>query len=312
MEEYKRWNDVPENLKSKSYCAKERLNMKQALPVAKVYQRANNLWIDLYDINTLEKKAPLTEAQILAKEKAKATREARYTCKVCGDYNTRTVNKETKLCIECRDWHERKLQEINIANMALQTRLSWSDEQHIDQYVILDTETTGLYGDDEVVEVAIIDLKGNTLYNSLIKPTKSIPDDVVKIHGITNKKVSTYPTIAQEIDKLDAILKDKCILAYNAEFDSSMIQHSLSKHGIKRNYNWICVMYNEMDICQSDRFISLAHACYIDKWQQDHRALSDCKLVYNLITDRNWISRKIKSNESVIAELNNILYTENI
>lgn len=312
MEEYKRWNDVPENLKSKSYCTKERLNIKQALPVARVYQRANNIWVDLYDINTLEKKAPLTEAQLLAQEKAKATREARYTCKVCGDYNTRTVNKETKLCRECRDWHEIRLQEIEIANMALQSRLCWSDEKYIDKYVILDTETTGLYGDDEVVEIAIIDLKGNTLYNSLIKPTKPIPGDATRIHGITNEKVSTSPTIAQEIDKLDAILNGKCILAYNAEFDSSMIQHSLSKHGIKRNYNWTCVMYNEMEIWQTDRFISLAHACSMDKCQQHHRALSDCMLVYHLVTDRNWILKEIQDNQAKLVELNNILHTENV
>lgn len=312
MKEYKRWNDVPENLKSKSYCTKERLNIKQALPVAKVYQRANNLWIDLYDINTLDKKPPLTEAQLLSQEKAKATREARYTCKVCGDYNTRTVNKETKLCRECSNWHERKLQEIEIANMALQSRLSWSDEKHIDQYVILDTETTGLYGDDEVVEIAIMDLKGNTLYNSLIKPTKAIPNDAIRIHGITNEEVSTYPTIAQEIDKLDAILNGKCILAYNAEFDSSMINHSLSKHGIKRNYNWTCVMYNEMEICQTDRFISLAHACSIEKWQQGHRALSDCQLVYQLITDRNWIKKELDDNYTKIEDIKRMLSTQEV
>ena len=307
MENYKRWNDVPEHLKSKSYCTKERLNIKQVMPVAKVYQKISNTWIDLYDITFLEKKEPLTEAQLLALEKAKATREERYTCKVCGTYSTRTVNKDTRLCIDCKNWHERRIYEIELSNQALCERLSWTDESNIDQYVILDTETTGLDADDEVIEIAIIDLKGNTLYDSLIKPTKSIPDDVIKLHGITNEDVSACPTISEEIYKLDAVLANKIILAYNAEFDCNMLKQSLSKHDIEREYQWKCVMYNEMEISQSERFISLAKACSMEKWQQDHRALSDCNLVYHLINDRKRILEEIERNKEIISELKQLL-----
>ncbi|MGL5381730.1 3'-5' exonuclease [Clostridium sp.] len=303
MEEYKRWNDVPQHFKSQSYCNKERLSLKGVNAVARVYQKINNTWIDLYDITQLKSKKPLTEKQIQAKEKAQATRRANYTCGVCGTYNTRTVDRETKVCVECRGWYTTRLNELIRSNEALEERLSWSEEEKINGFVILDTETTGLYQDHEVIEIAIMDLKGDVLYNSLIKPTRNVPDDAIQIHGITNEMVAEAPTIENEIDKIDAILQGKVILAYNSEFDSYMVYISLAKYGINREFAWLCVMKNEMEIWQSDRFISLAAACSMEKWQQGHRALSDCQLVYQLVTDRDWILNEIKNNKEEIEEM---------
>jgi len=53
--------------------------------------------------------------------------------------------------------------------------------------LILDTETTGL--DGEICEIAVIDLTGNVLINTLVKPTTSIPEDVIGIHGISDETV---------------------------------------------------------------------------------------------------------------------------
>jgi len=47
-------------------------------------------------------------------------------------------------------------------------------------FVILDTETTGLYDDDEIVSIAIINSDGQTLLNQLVKPVRPIPADAPK------------------------------------------------------------------------------------------------------------------------------------
>ena len=44
--------------------------------------------------------------------------------------------------------------------------------KHKEDYVILDTETTGLGDSDVIIQISIIDLDGNVLMDSLIKPTK--------------------------------------------------------------------------------------------------------------------------------------------
>ena len=41
-------------------------------------------------------------------------------------------------------------------------------------FVVLDTETTGLDSRAEIVEISIIDKHGNTLFDSLIKPKNPI------------------------------------------------------------------------------------------------------------------------------------------
>lgn len=56
-----------------------------------------------------------------------------------------------------------------------------------DQFVILDTETTGLTLRDQIIEICVIDLTGKILLNSLVKPTINIPAEAASIHGITMK-----------------------------------------------------------------------------------------------------------------------------
>ena len=58
----------------------------------------------------------------------------------------------------------------------------------------LDTETTGLGQRDEIVEIAILDPLGKMVIDTLVRPSKPIPQDAVAIHGITNAMVSAAPT----------------------------------------------------------------------------------------------------------------------
>jgi hypothetical protein len=48
----------------------------------------------------------------------------------------------------------------------------------------LGTETTGIDGDAEVIEIAIIDIRGYVLLDTLIRPQGDIPAEATAIHGI--------------------------------------------------------------------------------------------------------------------------------
>lgn len=201
--QYKGWADVPDNLKSKTYCNKERLNINGVEPSAKVYQRLSRSWIDLYDISTLSKKEDLTTRQLEGITKAAKTREIRYTCCTCGIYSVTSVDPITKICEQCSNEIRLFRKGIELSIEALKERLSWTEPGNVENYVILDVETTGLSSDDEVVELAIIDLKGNTLYNSLIKPSMAIPEEATAIHHITNDMVFSAPKLSDEFSKID-------------------------------------------------------------------------------------------------------------
>ncbi|HAT2782712.1 TPA: 3'-5' exonuclease [Citrobacter koseri] len=91
--------------------------------------------------------------------------------------------------------------------------------------VIVDTETTGLGNDAQIVEIAIINLWGEVLLSTLVKPTIDIPEDATSIHGITNEMVSTAPTWPEVLPKVFELIGDQWI-AYNAPFDMGMIERN--------------------------------------------------------------------------------------
>lgn len=142
-----------------------------------------------------------------------------------------------------------------------------------DKCVILDTETTGLSDIDEVINLAIIDLDGNILYNSLLRPPtrKSIPREAAKIHGITMKKLKDSPTFADEYEKIQGILAGKTVIAYNAKFDSRLMSQTAVKYGLEplKRVKW------------EDPMIPYSNFCGTERWQKlpgaSHGALGDCK-----------------------------------
>lgn len=148
-----------------------------------------------------------------------------------------------------------------------------------DRYVILDTETTGLDENAEILDIGIIDLDGNILFESLIKPVDTIPKALTDIHGITNEMVANAPTFSQVWPEIKKIIENKTIIIYNAEYDIKIIKQTLKKYGInepKIGKNQYCIMRD------------IADAYYDGKWQklsifspieQEHRAISDCHIV---------------------------------
>jgi DNA polymerase-3 subunit epsilon len=98
--------------------------------------------------------------------------------------------------------------------------------------VYLDTETTGLDSNDEIIEIAIVDTNGEVIYESFFRPTKIIPVSATNIHHITNEMVQNAPTWADKWPEIRDILVNHAIGMYNAEFDLRMIQQSLAAHNI--------------------------------------------------------------------------------
>jgi DNA polymerase-3 subunit epsilon len=91
-------------------------------------------------------------------------------------------------------------------------------QQTQEDWVILDTETTGL-DDAEIVEIAIIDRVGEILLDTLIKRSIPIPAEVTEIHGVSDAMVADAPTFHEVYSRIHAVLKDKLLLIYNSAFD---------------------------------------------------------------------------------------------
>ena len=152
-------------------------------------------------------------------------------------------------------------------------------------YVILDTETTGLKRNDVVLEIAVIDLDGNELFNSRIKPTKRkrISPDATAIHGIKMTDLQDCPTFAEIKDELENIIAGRTVLIYNAEYDEKLIDQTC-----------------EQDECSYFRMrydcVMIPYSGFIGRWSDyhydytfqrlpggDHSAIGDCRATLKVI-----------------------------
>lgn len=98
--------------------------------------------------------------------------------------------------------------------------------------VYIDTETTGIDDVAQIIDIAVVDSDGTILINTLIKPTAPIPAGATAIHHITDKMVYGAPTWAEAWPLVNAILRDRLVITYNADYDIRMIRQSCKAHGI--------------------------------------------------------------------------------
>ena len=81
--------------------------------------------------------------------------------------------------------------------------------------VIFDTETTGLDKTDEVIEIACVDIDGNVLLDTLVKPTCRVSDGARAIHGISDDQLTHAPLIDEIAPLIQAELSDRLVLGWH-------------------------------------------------------------------------------------------------
>lgn len=158
-------------------------------------------------------------------------------------------------------------------------------------FVILDTETTGLDEQAEICQIALLDSTEKELLNSLVKPTVEISEEATAIHGITNDLVKDAPTFDQLLLPILKAVGRKDLVIYNTKFDLRLIRQSLKPYDIllafPTNYRRGCrIFLNGSSIhCAMQWYFQWVgewnhyHDDY--KWQPlpggDHSAMGDCK-----------------------------------
>jgi DNA polymerase III subunit epsilon len=100
------------------------------------------------------------------------------------------------------------------------------------ELVVIDTETTGIGYSAEIVEIGVIDARGEPLLSTLVRPKAGvIPAAATRIHGISTADVREAPTFDEVYGALLAVTAGKRILAWNAPFDERMVRQSATRWG---------------------------------------------------------------------------------
>lgn len=165
-------------------------------------------------------------------------------------------------------------------------------------YIVLDTETTGLKRPCEIIDIAIVDCSGVTLLNTLISPHDAISPFITSITGITQGMTYGFPNWTNVRPEVLDIIEGRDVLVYNATFDRHMMHCSDDMWSLpKREYksestNWFCIME-----CYAEYWGEWNEYHHSYRWQkltdamnqqglfiQDaHRALGDVKMTMALI-----------------------------
>lgn len=107
--------------------------------------------------------------------------------------------------------------------------LAWLDSfqhQQALRPVFLDTETTGTRRFSEVIEICIVNERGQTLFHSLVNPTTDIEPMASAVHGLTHREVKDAPRFPEIYPEVMSNLHDRIVIAYNASFDIRLLKQT--------------------------------------------------------------------------------------
>jgi len=155
------------------------------------------------------------------------------------------------------------------------------------EWVILDTETTGLGTSDEIVQIAILSYDGSVLLDTLIHPTQPIPTSATAIHGIKDIDVKNAPTFPEVFEQLRSILSGKTIVIYNAQYDLRLLNQTIAKYNLPPlKIDPKCV---ECAMLKYSAWIGEPWEDGTYKWQRlkggDHTAVGDCRATLRIIRE---------------------------
>lgn len=125
-----------------------------------------------------------------------------------------------------------KAQKIAISfinNLTYSTITAKSNMETLGNFVVIDTETTGLkITSDAIIEIAAIRFRNFQpveRFVSLLAPSKPIPEQITKINHITDEMVAGKPYFQQIAASLVEFIGDDNIVGHNLPFDLKFIVH---------------------------------------------------------------------------------------
>lgn len=103
-------------------------------------------------------------------------------------------------------------------------------------FVVFDIETTGPdASSDEIVSFAAVVLDGDKVVDTLsflVKPSRPIPADATKIHGISNEAVEDKPAFVDYAERVYDLFSRSDVGGYNvAKFDIPIVDRQLTQCG---------------------------------------------------------------------------------
>ncbi|CAM3515130.1 exonuclease domain-containing protein [Marinicrinis lubricantis] len=101
--------------------------------------------------------------------------------------------------------------------------------------VVFDLETTGFMPQsDEIISIGGVWVEGERIlmdktFYTLLKPMRSIPNDIQKLTGIRDEDVSEAPTLIEGLQQFLAFVKKRVLIAHGTGHDKQFLNAALWK-----------------------------------------------------------------------------------
>lgn len=117
----------------------------------------------------------------------------------------------------------------------------------MEQYVVVDLETTGLdpYKGCEIIEIGVTEIIDNKIvknYSRFVKPKKNIPAFITEITNISNEMVKYEDSIEEVLPRFRNYIGDRTIIAHNAKFDLKFLNYYLEELNLEPIHKHICTL----------------------------------------------------------------------
>ena len=116
--------------------------------------------------------------------------------------------------------------------------LLWIFTQLPDDYIVLDTETTGLADESvlpDVVTLGLTVVRNREIVESVefqTRPQKRISEEAQSIHGITNEQAANFESFESQWHEITEYLKNQLIVIHNASFDWPILLDHVARYGL--------------------------------------------------------------------------------
>jgi len=162
-------------------------------------------------------------------------------------------------------------------------------EKLIDDYVVVDIETTGLSKRrHQITELAAVKVKDGEVkdeFQSLVNPGVHIPSFITRLTGIDDDMVAKAKPINKILPRFLRFMGSRVMIAHNATFDYGFLNHNAEQH-LDRSFTneRLCTCKLTTRLLPSLPSRRLAFLCehFNVVNDQAHRAMADAQATYKI------------------------------